>query len=112
MPHDHAIHQLIRMPCTVHHSDPGTVDEYGDHPVTVVTDSSDRCYVTQSVRGETDLVEHERWQIYFLPHVLVDANDSVFVDGMEMQIVGNPWVVTDPVTGWRTHIEATAVRTR
>jgi hypothetical protein len=110
MPHDHAIHQLIKMACTVRHSDPGDVDEYGDHPVGVITETTERCYIAQSTRGENDDIETERWQVYFLPYVLVDANDSVFVDGMEMQILGNPWLVCDPVTGWRTHIEATAVR--
>jgi hypothetical protein len=31
---------------------------------------------------------------------------------MVLQVIGNPWTVTDPVTGWSTHIEATAVRRR
>jgi len=110
VPHDHAIHQLIKMPCTIRHSDPGAADEYGDHPVSMVTETTERCYVAQSNRGEADEIEHERWQIYFLPYVLIDANDSVVVDGMTFEVLGNPWAVTDPVTGWRTHIEATAVR--
>jgi hypothetical protein len=107
---DHAIHQLIRVPCTVHHADPGVVDEYGDHPLADVTTSEERCYVAQNTRGETDEVEHERWSIYFLPTTEVDANDTVDAHGMTLQILGNPWVVIDPVTGGLTHIEATAVR--
>jgi hypothetical protein len=107
---DHAIHQLIRMPCVIHHSDPGAVDEYGDHPVSVVTDSTERCYLTQSTRTEADGIEVERWQIYFLPSTLVDANDSISMAGMNLQMSGNPWMVVDPVTGYESHIEATMVR--
>lgn len=112
MPHDHAIHQLIRVPCTVHHSDPGDVDPYGDHPIAVQTDSEVRCYLAQSSRAEDVDVEVERWLLYFLPDTVIDANDSVDVHGMTLQLLGNPWVVIDPVTGWLTHIEATAVRRR
>lgn len=112
MPHDHAIHQLIRVSCTVKHSEPGDVDEYGDHPVAVLTETTERCYIAQSSRAEEGDVEVERWRLYFLPHVQVDANDAVDVDGMVLEVLGNPWNVIDPVTGWRTHIEATAVRRR
>jgi hypothetical protein len=107
---DHAIHQLIRTPCVIHHSEPGAVDEYGDHPVSMVTDTTERCYIAQSTRGEADEVEIERWQMYFLPGTLVDANDTVTVAGMDLVLTGNPWVVVDPVTGYETHIEATVVR--
>lgn len=112
MPHDHAIHQLIRVACTVAHNEPGTVDDYGDHPIATVTVTDERCYLTQSSRAEEDDVEIERWQVYFLPHTLLDANDMVDVDGMRLEVIGNPWNVIDPVTGFRTHIEATAVRRR
>jgi hypothetical protein len=107
---DHAIHQLIRIPCVIHHSDPGDVDDYGDHPVSVVSDTSERCYIAQQARGETDEIETERWTMYFMPGVLIDANDSVTVHGMNLQVLGNPWMVTDPVTGYETHIEATLQR--
>jgi hypothetical protein len=109
---DHAVHQLIRLPCTIRHSDPGAMDEFGDHPVTVVTETTERCYLTQTRRAEENEVEVERWQLYFLPYVLIDANDVVVVSGMEFEMFGNPWTVTDPVTGFPTHIEATAVRRR
>lgn len=107
---DHPIHQLIRTPCVIHHSDPGVVDEYGDHPISVVTDSTERCYLAQQARGEADEIEQERWTLYVLPGVLIDANDSVTVGGMDLQVLGNPWVVLDPVTGYETHIEATMQR--
>jgi len=107
---DHAIHQLIRTPCVIHHSDPGVTDEYGDQPIAVVTDTTERCYLAQSTRGETDEIEHERWTIYFLPSALIDANDAVSVQGLDLQVLGNPWIVVDPVTGYESHIEATMQR--
>lgn len=110
--YDHPIHQLIRRTCTVHHSDPGVVDEYGDHPVTVIDSTTERCYLTQSRRAEEDTIEVERWNLYFLPSTAIDANDAVDVDGISLQVYGEPWIVSDPVTGWPTHIEATAVRRR
>jgi hypothetical protein len=112
VPHDHAIHQLIRVPCQVRHSEPGGMDEYGDHPIAVLTVTDERCYLTQSTRAEEGDVETERWQVYFLPWTDIDANDTVDVDGMALEVIGNPWKVIDPVTGYRTHIECTAVRRR
>ena len=112
MPHDHAIHQLIRTPCKVHHSDPGVTDEYGDNPVAMETVTDERCYLSQSSAGEDDNVEAERWEIYLLPTTDVDANDLIEVDGMMLEVWGMPWHVIDPVTGWRTHTEATVVRRR
>lgn len=110
---DHAIHQLIRMTCVVHHEEPDTVaDPYGDIGLVTQTSSTERCHITQAARVEEDTIEVERWHLYFLPSVAIDANDMVDVDQMTLQVWGNPWYVTDPVTGWRTHIEATAVRRR
>jgi hypothetical protein len=109
---DHAIHQLIRLPCQVNHSDPGAVDEYGDHPIVALTTTDERCYLAQSSRTETGEVEGERWQMYFLPSTTLDANDTVTVQGMDMQVVGNPWIVYDPVTLYPTHVEATVLRRR
>lgn len=108
--HDHPIHRFMVVPCQVNHSEPGPVDEYGDHPIATVTTTDETCYLWQSTRGETDEVEHERWQLAFKPGVAIDANDSVVVQGMTLQVFGNPWIVADPLTGWQTHIEATARR--
>jgi hypothetical protein len=110
--YDHPIHQLIRRPCVLNHQDAAPADEYGDPPLAVLTSTDERCYVTQSRRAEEDAVEVERWQVYLLPSVSVDANDTVEVDGMVLELYGNPWVVHDPVTGWATHIEASAMRRR
>jgi hypothetical protein len=98
------------MPCVVNHADPGAMDEYGDHPVATVTSSDERCYITQSRRAEENEIEVERWQVYFLPSTLVDANDTIDVQAMTLELFGNPWLVVDPVTGYETHIEAVAVR--
>ena len=107
---EHAIWQLIKVPCTVRHQDPGPVDEYGDHPIAMVTETSELCHPQQSARGETDEIEHERWHVYLRPPSVVDANDVIVVDGMTLEVDGAPWPVIDPLTGWRTHIETTAIR--
>lgn len=108
--HDHPIHTFMVTPCVVHHSDPGTMDDYGDRPIATETSTDEVCYLWQSTRGETEEIEHERWQIAFKPNVALDANDSIDTRGMSLQVLGNPWVVIDPVTGWETHIEATVRR--
>jgi hypothetical protein len=107
---DHAIWQLINVPCVVRHSDPGAADEYGDHPVEMVTETNERCHFQQGTAGEADAIEHERWNIYFRPNVDIDANDQVVVAGMTLEVEGNPWRVVDPLTTWETHIEAKAIR--
>lgn len=99
-------------PVTINHRDPGMVDEYGDHPLALVTSTDTKGYLWQSTRGEEDQIEHERWQLALKPDVDLDANDEVLVAGMTMEVLGNPWVVIDPVTTHATHIEATVLRRR
>lgn len=107
---DHGIHQFIRSECTLHHADPGAMDEYGDHPVETITTTTERSYWAQSTASEIDAIERERWQVYFLPSTVIDANDSLEYRGNEFFVYGAPWVVVDPVTGYDTHIEAVVVR--
>lgn len=107
---EHAIWQMINVPCVVRHSDPGVMDEYGDHPIEMVTESNEVCHHQQSSRGEADEIEHERWRLYFRPTVLLDANDQVVVAGMTLEVEGNPWRVVDPLTLFETHLEANAIR--
>jgi hypothetical protein len=101
---------LMTMPCVVDHTEPGDPDEYGDHPPAVSSSSDERCWVSQSRRGEEEGIEFERWNIYFPPEVTVDANDMVTVNGELYHVLGAPWKVVDPLTALPTHIEATAVR--
>lgn len=108
----HPITQAFRVPCEIRHGDPGPVDDYGDHPPATVTTTAERCYLTQHSRGETGPVERERWGLFLRPDVAIDANDIVEVEGGEYQVIGNPWVVIDPATRRRTHIEATLERRR
>jgi hypothetical protein len=100
----------MTIPCSVEHTDPGVADEYGDHPPAVTSSSAARCWIAQSTRGEDEGVEFERWNIYFPPETTVDANDSIIVYGVTYYVLGNPWVVLDPLTATPSHIEATAMR--
>lgn len=103
---------MMKVACVVHHGTVGAADIYGDPPIAYDTTTDERCYLAQQSRAEDDGVEVERWSVYFLPSTDVDANDMVDVTGMRLQLLGSPWRVIDPVTGWETHIEATAVRRR
>jgi hypothetical protein len=102
---------LMQVPCVVDHTDPGPVDEYGDHPPATLTTTNERCWLAQTLRGEEEsVVETERWNLYLPPEVVVDANDVVHIAGDAYQVLGNPWRVVDPLTTWPTHIEATVIR--
>lgn len=106
----HPINTLMTIPCVVDHCDPGPVDEYGNHPNSVVTSTDERCWLAQSARGEEDFVETERWNIYLPPTVTLDANDVIHVMGGDFYVLGAPWKVLDPLTTMPTHIEATVIR--
>jgi hypothetical protein len=101
---------LMNIPCEVGHQEPGTADEYGNHPMGPTTTSIETCWLAQSTRGEDDLIEFERWNIYLPPEVTLDANDAVRVEGVQFYVRGAPWRVRDPLTGAPTHIEATLMR--
>lgn len=105
-----AVTALMTIPCTVDHTEPGPVDDYGDHPPVVLSSSDHYCWLAQSARGEEDLVEWERWHLYLPPDVVIDANDAVHIGGVTYYVLGSPWVVTDPLTTHATHIEATVIR--
>jgi hypothetical protein len=107
---DHPIHQMIKDECTLHHAEPGVMDEYGDRPIATVTTTDERCYWAQSTASEADEIERERWRVYFLPDTVIDANDFIEYRGNEFYVWGNPWTVNDPVTDHPTHIEAAVVR--
>lgn len=98
------------MPVTINHRDPGDVDEYGDHPPAVLSTTEHKGYLAQNSRGEDEEVERERWSLYLRPDAELDANDEVIAHGMNLELLGNPWLVVDPVTGYPTHIEATVQR--
>ena len=101
---------MLTVPCEVDHTDPGPPDEYGNHPATVTTTTTEKCWVAQSTRGEADFVETEKWHIYLRPDVTLDASDAVRVAGEDFYVLGAPWPVIDPLTQRTSHIEATLVR--
>lgn len=101
---------LMTVPCTIDHSEPGAPDEYGNHPPATITTTNELCWLAQSSRGEEEIVEFERWNIYLPPTVVLDANDIIHVGTATYYVQGNPWKVIDPLTTATTHIEATVVR--
>lgn len=108
----HAVSQLFVIDSEIRHRDHGAADDYGDHPVTTVTITNERCYVAQNSRGEDDYVERERWSYYTRPEAVLDANDEVVVQGATYEVIGAPWRVVDPVTARPTHLEALLERRR
>lgn len=111
-----AVETLLTQSCTVDHRDPGPEDPYGDHPLEAVTSTDYPCWFGQSTRTEeivgTSAIERERWNLYLPPDAVIDANDTVWLDGAPYEVNGNPWQVRDPVTAAASHIEATLERRR
>jgi hypothetical protein len=105
-----AITQMMTIPCQVDHTEPGPADAYGDHPPAVISSTNEHCWLAQSTRGEENQVEWERWNIYFPPTVVLDANDAVHIYGVTYYVLGNPWTVHDPLTVRPSHIEAMVIR--
>lgn len=109
------IEQFFHTPATVHHveQDSPARDEYGNI-VTSATTSTTRCYMAQQSRTEVGLdnIERERWATYFPADTALDANDRVVVEAGEYEVIGQPWPVVHPATGFVDHLEATLERRR
>jgi hypothetical protein len=110
-----AITALMTVPCVIHHTVASSRDEYGNETTTETT-SDERCWLAQSTRSEPGvdnvLLEAERWVIYLPGEVVVDANDRIEIGADVFEVIGPPWTVIEPLTGWVDHIEATAERRR
>lgn len=105
---------LMTRPCTVARVAPdGGRDDYGNatdgRPQTTAT----RCELQQTTRGEGDQGEPVAtgWRLFLPAGTLVDAGDTVEVDGIRYEVDGDPWRARSPVTGTETHVEATVTRT-
>lgn len=102
----------MNMRCRIDHIDADTeTDEYGN--VTYVsTQTFVRCYLAQNSRREIEgtPVERDRWSLYLPPGVHLDGNDNVTIDETTYQVLGDPWLVIEPVTRRPSHIEATLQR--
>lgn len=104
--------RLINRPCTIiaRHQDETEWDDYGDEEV-VERRRASVCEVQQRSRieprdmGETSVTE---WDMFFRAGETLDTGDAVEVGGAVYEVVGDPWIVRNPVTGKVSHVEATA----
>jgi hypothetical protein len=88
------------------------VDAEGN-PVTSSTPRSVPCLLQRDVRRltqeEADLGRTEpasEWLLFLMPDVVIDADDSVTVDGAGYQVVGEPERLISPRLRGVHHIEA------
>lgn len=100
---------LLNLPCTITHRDPsGDLDPYGNE-TTAESTSDTLCELQQRQRSETDddAITSSRWLLVLPAATVVDAGDSVEVDGQVYEVEGQPWVARNPRTMVVSHIEAT-----
>lgn len=107
----HPVVTLLKIPCHVRHTEPSGRDEYGDI-TTAYFETDSKCYLAQRQRSEIAETEvaRETWSCYLPPDVALSAFDTVEVEGLVFQVIGQPWRVFDPVVGRHSHIEATLER--
>lgn len=104
---------LINRPATlIRRTESGETDDYGndipnEDPVEIVAE------VQQQDRSEPSQhpdVSNSNWLAFFQPGTVVHAADSLIVDGVEYEVLGEPWPVRDPLSTLGDHIEATVRR--
>lgn len=103
---------MINRPCTIisRHQDETEWDDYGDERV-VERRRASVCEVQQRSRtepggmGETSITE---WDIFFRAGETLDTGDAIEVDGDVYEVVGDPWIAKNPLTGRVSHVEVTA----
>ena len=105
---------LLNRPCTiVTRTESGTVNEYGDTVDTEATITT-VCELQQKQRDENDdrgeLAQSE-WLLVLPAGTDVRLGDSVTVEDLVFEVVGEPWHARNPRTQAASHIEVTLART-
>lgn len=105
---------LINRPCTlVRRSPSGATDDYG-RALRGETRIETVCELQQARRDEpSDQADLSvtLWSAFFLPGDDVRTGDALVVDGVEYEMVGDPWDARSPFAGSRLdHVEATVKR--
>lgn len=105
---------LLNQPCQIiRRSQSGEADEYGnDVPSATVVETV--CELQQQQRsepaGDAELSD-TRWLAVFPAGTDLRTGDSVAVDGLAYELVGDPWHARNPRTHSVSHVEATLRRT-
>lgn len=106
------IEALFTRAVTVLHSGEGLdLDQYGNSVATVELAQDTVGELQQRMRNESEgTVGTEDFLLLLPPHVSVDTNDRVEVDGQAYEVIGPTWNVRNPRTGRDHHIECTLRR--
>ena len=109
-----SVSRLLTRNATITHRYPSaTVDGYGN-PLSDESTSSVLCELQQRQRSEETVMgelAQRTWLLVLPAGTSVDATDTVTVDDLDYELVGEPWPVHNPRTGSVSHIEATVKRT-
>jgi hypothetical protein len=104
---------LITRPCTLNRATgTKTKDRYGNkraasETVETVCELQQRRRTEDPEQGElSDTV----WDLFLPAGTELTTADSVTVDGVTYQLVGDPWPVRNPATQQDSHVEATVRR--
>lgn len=101
--------QLLNRPCTItSRTASGEIDESGDETYTPTTVET-VCELQQRRRDEPDAqgeFSDTDWLIFLPAGTAIDTSDTVTVDGVTYEVVGDPWPARNPRTQTVSHVEA------
>jgi hypothetical protein len=104
---------LLNTPCTITRRTSSTSeDAYGD-TIPGTTTTTTVCELQQRQRSEQPGAEVSDtiWLLILPAGTGIDTGDKVTVDGVDYEMVGDPWPARNPRTGQASHVEATLRRT-
>jgi hypothetical protein len=107
--------RLLNRPCTItRRGDSDALDEYNDPIPAVPVEIETVCELQQQQRTEpVDQGESSdtRWALFLPAGTDITTGDSITVDGLAYEMVGDPWHARDPITKRESHLEANVRRT-
>lgn len=105
---------LLNRACTITtRAEGAALDAYGD-PVQTTTTLETVCELQQTRRSEQDVggeLAESGWLLILPAGTPIALDDRVTVDGLALEVIGEPWSARNPRTQAVSHIEATVQRT-
>jgi hypothetical protein len=108
-----SLNQLLSLNCTIERRTAGGEDDYGNDTVTV-TPLDTVCELQQAKRDEPDSqgeLSATDWRLYLPAGTDIDTSDTVIVNDLVFEVVGDPWQARNPRTRTLSHVEATVRKT-
>lgn len=104
---------LINRPCTITRRTAGaTQSAYGDLLVEETTTAA-VCELQQRQHTEDDELGELSitvWDLFLLADTDIQTGDAITVDGIEYEVIGDPWRARNPRTQTESHVQATVKR--